>query len=326
MVIIYRDRYIRGDTGKVYFCYIVLLFVLSILLLIMSPNIIMIMLGWDGLGLVSYCLVIYYQRRNSFNSGIITVLRNRVGDVTILISVVFLVNYGSIDIVKVKEILKITGIFILISGITKRAQIPFSAWLPAAMAAPTPVSSLVHSSTLVTAGIYLLIRFNSLFGYKFYSDFLLILSRITLFIAGVGANLEIDFKKIIAFSTLSQLGLIMLILSLGKVELAFFHLLLHALFKSILFLCAGLVIHNLRGIQDIRYLGRFFCFRPLIRGCIGLSRLSLFGFPFVGGFYSKDLILEFIYINIDNIIILFLVISRTVLTLIYCIRILYYLI
>nr|UNO53735.1 NADH dehydrogenase subunit 5 [Ixodes ovatus] len=326
MVIIYSDSYMSGDTGKVYFCYMVLLFVLSMLLLIMSPNMLMIMLGWDGLGLVSYCLVIYYQSSNSFNSGMITVLSNRVGDVTILMSVVFLVNYGGMDMIKVKEILKITGIFILISGMTKSAQIPFSAWLPAAMAAPTPVSSLVHSSTLVTAGIYLLIRFSSLFEYKFYSNFLLILSSMTLFMAGVGANLEMDFKKIIAFSTLSQLGLIMLILSLGKMELAFFHLLVHALFKSMLFLCAGLIIHNLSGIQDIRYLGSFFCFSPLISSCMGLSSLSLFGFPFIGGFYSKDLILEFIYMNIDNMIILFLVISSTSLTFMYCMRMLYYLI
>nr|UNS18834.1 NADH dehydrogenase subunit 5 [Ixodes ovatus] len=326
MVVIYSDSYMLGDKGKDYFCYMVLLFVLSMLLLIMSPNMIMIMLGWDGLGLVSYCLVIYYQSSNSFNSGMITVLSNRVGDVTILMSVIFLINYGSMDMVKVKEIVKATGIFILISGLTKSAQIPFSAWLPAAMAAPTPVSSLVHSSTLVTAGIYLLIRFSVLFNYSFYSNILLILSSMTLFMAGVGANLEMDFKKIIAFSTLSQLGLIMLILSLGKMEMAFFHLLMHALFKSMLFLCAGLIIHNMGGIQDIRYLGNFFCFSPLVSGCMGLSSLSLFGFPFIGGFYSKDLILEFIYMNLDNMIILFLVISSTSLTFMYCMRMLYYLI
>nr|UZN43719.1 NADH dehydrogenase subunit 5 [Ixodes ovatus]UZN43745.1 NADH dehydrogenase subunit 5 [Ixodes ovatus] len=326
MVVIYSDSYMSSDKSKDYFCYMVLLFVLSMLLLIMSPNMIMIMLGWDGLGLVSYCLVIYYQSSNSFNSGMITVLSNRVGDVTILMSVIFLMNYGTMDMVKVKEMMKITGIFILISGLTKSAQIPFSAWLPAAMAAPTPVSSLVHSSTLVTAGIYLLIRFSILFNYSFYSNILLILSSMTLFMAGVGANLEMDFKKIIAFSTLSQLGLIMLILSLGKMEMAFFHLLMHALFKSMLFLCAGLIIHSMGGIQDIRYLGNFFCFSPLISGCMGLSSLSLFGFPFVGGFYSKDLILEFIYMNLDNMIILFLVIASTSLTLMYCMRMLYYLV
>ncbi|CAN7945027.1 unnamed protein product [Ixodes pacificus] len=118
----------------------------------------------------------------------------------------------------------------------------------------------------------------------------------------------------------------MLILSLGKIELAFFHLLIHALFKSMLFLCAGLVIHTFSGVQDIRYLGGFFRFSPVISGCIGLARLSLFGFPFVGGFYSKDLILEFIYININNILIVIIVVARTSLTIIYCIRIMYYIV
>nr|WKW95284.1 NADH dehydrogenase subunit 5 [Ixodes pacificus] len=326
MVIIYSHEYMDGESEKIYFCYMVLLFVFSMLLLIVSPNMMMIILGWDGLGLVSYCLVIFYQSNNSFNSGMITVLMNRVGDVTLMMSVIFLLNYGSMDMNSVKEIIKVCGGFIMISGMTKSAQIPFSAWLPAAMAAPTPVSSLVHSSTLVTAGIYLLIRFSILFEMKFYSSIMMILSSMTMFMAGVGANLEMDFKKIIAFSTLSQLGMIMLILSLGKMELAFFHLLMHALFKSMLFLCAGLVIHTFSGVQDIRYLGGFFSFSPVISGCMGLASLSLFGFPFVGGFYSKDLILEFIYMNMNNIFIVMIVVASTSLTMIYCMRMMYYIV
>nr|YP_010937301.1 NADH dehydrogenase subunit 5 [Ixodes kohlsi]WKW95297.1 NADH dehydrogenase subunit 5 [Ixodes kohlsi] len=326
MVIFYSSNYMEMDKGKIYFCYMVLLFVLSMILLIISPNMIMIMLGWDGLGLVSYCLVIYYQSSSSYNSGMITVLTNRIGDVTIIMSIIFLVNFGSMDMLNINEILKICGMFIMISGMTKSAQIPFAAWLPAAMAAPTPVSSLVHSSTLVTAGIYLLVRFNILFEIKIFSKILLIFSLMTLFMAGVGANLEMDFKKIIAFSTLSQLGLIMLILSLGKMEFAFFHLLMHALFKSMLFLCAGLVIHNMSSVQDMRFLGSFFSYSPAISGCVGLASLSLFGFPFIGGFYSKDLILEFIYININNIFIIFLVIISTSLTMMYCFRMMYYII
>lgn len=324
MVIIYRDRYILGDNNKNYFCLIVLLFVLSIVMLIICPNLIIIILGWDGLGLVSYLLVIYYQRKDSYNSGMITVMRNRVGDVAILLALVFLINFGCYDIIIYNKIYLFCGVLVIIAGITKRAQIPFSSWLPAAIAAPTPVSSLVHSSTLVTAGIYLLIRFNFLFKIGLFSEILFFFSRLTLFIAGVGANLEIDFKKIIAFSTLSQLGLIIIILSLGKVEFAFFHLLMHALFKSILFLCAGLVIHNMSGVQDLRYLGNFFSYRPMICGCIGLARISLFGFPFIGGFYSKDLILEYVYMRNENIIYLLLLIVRTGLTVMYCIRIMYY--
>nr|UNO53761.1 NADH dehydrogenase subunit 5 [Ixodes persulcatus] len=326
MVIIYSHEYMSGESEKNYFCYMVLLFVFSMLLLIVSPNMMMIILGWDGLGLVSYCLVVFYQSTNSYNSGMITVLMNRVGDVTLIMSVIFLLNYGSLDINSVKEMIKVCGILVMISGMTKSAQIPFSAWLPAAMAAPTPVSSLVHSSTLVTAGIYLLIRFSILFEMKFYSSIMMVLSSMTMFMAGVGANLELDLKKIIAFSTLSQLGMIMLILSLGKMELAFFHLLMHALFKSMLFLCAGLVIHTFSGIQDVRYLGGFFSFSPLISGCMGLASLSLFGFPFVGGFYSKDLILEFIYMNVNNIFIIMIVIASTSLTMIYSMRMMYYIV
>nr|YP_010535448.1 NADH dehydrogenase subunit 5 [Ixodes rubicundus]QLD97174.1 NADH dehydrogenase subunit 5 [Ixodes rubicundus]UYB78126.1 NADH dehydrogenase subunit 5 [Ixodes rubicundus] len=326
MVVFYSDKYMEMDLSKNYFCYMILLFVFSMLLLIFSPNLIMIMLGWDGLGLVSYCLVIYYQSSNSYNSGMITVLSNRVGDVTILMSLIFLMNFGSMDMMSISEFLKICGMFILISGMTKSAQIPFSAWLPAAMAAPTPVSSLVHSSTLVTAGIYLLIRFYIIFNIKFYSNFMLLISLMTMFMAGVGANLEMDFKKIIAFSTLSQLGLIMMILSLGQMEMAFFHLILHALFKSMLFLCAGLIIHSLSSIQDIRYLGSFFSFNPLISSSIGLSSLALFGFPFVGGFYSKDLILELIYMNSNNFIIIFIIIISTMMTVLYSLRMMYYIV
>nr|YP_010350391.1 NADH dehydrogenase subunit 5 [Ixodes hirsti]UOK09872.1 NADH dehydrogenase subunit 5 [Ixodes hirsti] len=324
MVIIYSDSYMFMEENKNYFCLMVLLFVLSMVLLILCPNMIMIILGWDGLGLVSYLLVIYYQSKDSYNSGMITVMSNRVGDVAILLALAFLMNFGCYDMVMYNKMYLFCGILVITAGMTKSAQIPFSSWLPAAMAAPTPVSSLVHSSTLVTAGIYLLIRFNFLFKIGLFSEILFFFSSLTLFMAGVGANLEMDFKKIIAFSTLSQLGLIMMILSLGKMEFAFFHLLMHAMFKSMLFLCAGLVIHNMSGIQDLRYLGNFFSYSPLICGCMGLASVSLFGFPFMGGFYSKDLILEYVYMSSGNMIYLLLLIVSTGLTVMYCMRMLYY--
>nr|YP_010350365.1 NADH dehydrogenase subunit 5 [Ixodes confusus]UOK09794.1 NADH dehydrogenase subunit 5 [Ixodes confusus] len=324
MVVIYSNSYMSSEENKIFFCYIVLLFVLSMVLLILCPNVIMIILGWDGLGLVSYLLVIYYQSKDSYNSGMITVMSNRVGDVCILLSLVFLMNFGNYDMILYNDMFLLCGILLVMAGMTKSAQIPFSSWLPAAMAAPTPVSSLVHSSTLVTAGIYLLIRFNFLFSINCFSEMLFFFSSLTLFMAGIGANLEMDFKKIIAFSTLSQLGMIMMILSLGKMEFAFFHLLMHALFKSMLFLCAGLIIHNMGGIQDLRYLGNFFAYSPLISGCMGLASMSLFGFPFMGGFYSKDLILEYVYMKMDNIFYLFLLVISTGLTVMYCMRMLYY--
>lgn len=165
------------------------------------------------------------------------------------------------------------------------------------MAAPTPVSALVHSSTLVTAGVYLIIRFRGALEGSKVQRILLIVSCLTIFIAGLGANFEYDLKKIIALSTLSQLGVILSILSLGYVDLAFFHLLRHALFKALLFICAGVVIHRVGGYQDIRFIGNLVKFIPLTVSYITVSNLALCGFPFIAGFYSKDIILEVAFIR-----------------------------
>jgi len=208
-------------------------------------------------------------------------------------------------------------LMVILAGITKSAQIPFSAWLPAAMAAPTPVSALVHSSTLVTAGVYLLIRFNHLLGTNFYLFFL---GCFTMFMSGLGANFEMDLKKIIALSTLSQLGVMMLILSLGFIELAFFHLLAHALFKSLLFLCAGVYIHGAGDCQDIRYLGGVINIIPVSSLFFSCCSLSLCGFPFLSGFYSKDLILEIYIIRSINLMILIIIVMGTFFTVTYSIR------
>nr|UNO53892.1 NADH dehydrogenase subunit 5 [Haemaphysalis longicornis] len=324
MVILYSSSYMNSDKNKNCFCIIVLLFVLSMVLLILMPNMLMIILGWDGLGLVSYCLVIFYQSVNSYNSGMMTVISNRVGDVMIIMSLIFFFNYGTLDFLSLKEMEYLLGILIILAGMTKSAQIPFSAWLPAAMAAPTPVSSLVHSSTLVTAGVYLMIRFNFLFNVNSNSMFLLKMSLITMVMAGINAFFETDLKKIIAFSTLSQLSMMMIIVSLNMFELAFFHLVMHAIFKSMLFLCAGLIIHFMNGIQDIRMLGNFFKNSPVIMSCMLISILSLIGYPFIGGFYSKDLILEFFLFKVNNLILLFMFILGVIFTFLYCLRLLYF--
>jgi NADH-ubiquinone oxidoreductase chain 5 len=197
--------------------------------------------------------------------------------------------------------------------------------LPAAIAAPTPVSALVHSSTLVTAGVYLLIRFNFLFFDTFIGSILLVIACLTIFIAGLGANFEFDLKKIIALSTLSQLGLIMAILALGFFKLAFFHLLTHALFKALLFICAGAIIHNIKNSQDIRDMGYFSVYMPFTISCLNVANLALCGFPFLAGFYSKDLILEMVIISHINVFIFFLFFFSTGLTVSYSFRLFYYL-
>nr|AYR05132.1 NADH dehydrogenase subunit 5 [Coleoptera sp. ACP-2013] len=319
MVIYYSESYMKEEKNLSRFILLVVLFVFSMMLMIMSPNLISILLGWDGLGLVSYCLVIFYQNVKSFNAGMLTVLSNRIGDVMILISIAWMLNFGSwnfifyLDLFNHDELMKIIGLLVLIAAMTKSAQIPFSSWLPAAMAAPTPVSALVHSSTLVTAGVYLLIRFHMLMSN--FQMFLLFISLLTMFMSGLSANFEFDLKKIIALSTLSQLGFMMMILSLGEFMMAFFHLLVHALFKALLFMCAGSIIHNMFNNQDIRYMGMALEKMPVSMVYFNLSNLSLCGLPFFSGFYSKDLVAEFLsmeYLNMFIYLFFFISIGLTV--------------
>nr|AML26001.1 NADH dehydrogenase subunit 5 [Staphylinidae sp. BMNH 1274240] len=331
MVILYSKNYMSGDLKINRFIMLVSMFVLSMMLLIISPNLISILLGWDGLGLVSYCLVIYYQNIKSYNAGMLTALTNRIGDVALLMAIAWMLNYGSWNYIYYLEFMKmdlsmsVISWLIVLAAITKSAQIPFSSWLPAAMAAPTPVSSLVHSSTLVTAGVYLLIRFNLSMSFNLML-FLLFLGSLTMFMAGIGANFEFDLKKIIALSTLSQLGLMMSILALGEAKLAFFHLLTHALFKATLFMCAGCVIHNLNDCQDIRFMGGLVVHMPLTCSFFTISNLSLCGLPFLSGFYSKDLILEVLSMNYLSVFIYVLFFISTGLTVCYTFRLLYYVI
>jgi NADH-ubiquinone oxidoreductase chain 5 len=225
---------------------------------------------------------------------------------------------------KTDEIIFLISGLVILAAITKSAQIPFSSWLPAAIAAPTPVSALVHSSTLVTAGVYLLIRFNVLFVDTIMRKLLLLIGGLTIFIAGVAANFEFDLKKIIALSTLSQLGLIIRILAIGYPKLAFFHLLTHALFKALLFICAGAIIHNMKNSQDIRDIGGLSFFMPLTTACLNLANLALCGLPFLAGFYSKDLILEVVSLSSINFFSFFLYFFSTGLTVCYSFRLTFY--
>nr|YP_009948019.1 NADH dehydrogenase subunit 5 [Anthalia sp. YD3030]QOH97187.1 NADH dehydrogenase subunit 5 [Anthalia sp. YD3030] len=330
LVIFYSKEYMSGDMNINRFIMLVLMFVLSMMLLIISPNLISILLGWDGLGLVSYCLVIYFQNVKSYNAGMLTALSNRIGDVALLLAIAWMLNYGSWNYIFYLELMKtdfemlIIGGLVMLAAMTKSAQIPFSSWLPAAMAAPTPVSALVHSSTLVTAGIYLLIRFNMLIANSVMGQLLLLLSGLTMFMAGIGANFEFDLKKIIALSTLSQLGLMMSILSMGYYKLAFFHLLTHALFKALLFMCAGAIIHNMMNSQDIRLMGGLTLHMPLTSSCLNVANLALCGMPFLAGFYSKDLILEIVSLSYLNFFSFFLYFFSTGLTVCYSLRLVFY--
>nr|ACJ69412.1 NADH dehydrogenase subunit 5 [Aphelocheirus ellipsoideus] len=327
MVTLYSGSYMSSDINQKRFLILVLMFVFSMFMMIISPNLVSILIGWDGLGLVSYCLVIYFQNFKSYNAGMLTILTNRIGDVAILLSIAWMLNLGSWSYIYYTSMWENWMIYLLVllvfAGFTKSAQIPFSSWLPAAMAAPTPVSALVHSSTLVTAGVYLLIRFSDLF-LNINCYLLMLISVLTMFMSGLGASFEFDLKKIIALSTLSQLGLMMSVLFLGFPVLAFFHLLTHAFFKALLFLCAGLMIHVMSDSQDIRHMGCVVNYLPFTCMCFCISSLSLCGFPFMSGFYSKDFVLKTFVMGGYNLFIYILFLISVGLTVSYSFRLIYY--
>nr|AEG25314.1 NADH dehydrogenase subunit 5 [Philotrypesis pilosa] len=326
MIMMYCSEYMSHDDYNIRFYYLVVLFIISMILMVISPNLISLMIGWDGLGLISYCLIIYYQNYSSFNSGMLTVLMNRIGDVMILLSISMLLNFGSWNFINLNQYNKLFIFLIIIAAFTKSAQFPFSSWLPAAMAAPTPVSSLVHSSTLVTAGVYLMIRFHYLIFKNYFLLFYITLTGLlTMMFAGFSANFEYDMKKIIAYSTLSQLGLMMMIFGMKNWELSYFHLVIHAMFKSMMFMSSGILIHSMQNYQDIRYMNKMKLLLPMTFSMFIIGNLSLCGMPFMSGFYSKDQILEFMFMSMNNNLIYLLLLLSTGLTVSYSIRILFYL-
>nr|YP_010586583.1 NADH dehydrogenase subunit 5 [Setodes iuppiter]UZZ44397.1 NADH dehydrogenase subunit 5 [Setodes iuppiter] len=329
MVILYSQSYMFEDKDKIRFLWMVISFVMFMLLLIISPNLFSLMLGWDGLGVVSFCLVVFFQNNKSYNAGMLTFLSNRVGDVFLFMMLGFSLKFMSwsnyIFSLDLDYDFSDLSILLILISITKSAQIPFSSWLPAAMAAPTPVSALVHSSTLVTAGIYLLVRFYELFKGEDLIKVLFILGVLTMFMASIGGIFEFDLKKIIALSTLSQLGLMFVSLGLGLKFLSMFHLLSHAFFKALLFLCVGVLIHSMNNFQDIRYMGGMLKYFPFSYSCFMVANFSLMGLFFMSGFYSKDLILENMCLNKLNYFIYILLYLSVMLTIFYTMRLIYYL-
>jgi NADH-ubiquinone oxidoreductase chain 5 len=258
------------------------------------------MLGWDGLGLVSFFLIVYYQSQSSITSGLFTLLINRIGDCFFLVTIVLYfcsLGYGGFSFGGFFMDFYLS-LFLVLTFMTKRAIFPFSPWLPLAMAAPTPISALVHSSTLVTAGLYLMIRYPDLIlSSPNLCSVLCILCIFTSFYAGFNSVFETDLKKLIALSTLSHLGFIGTAFSVGLINLAFFHMLTHALFKSLLFMAIGDIITVLSHSQDIRYLSSGLNLTPASSSIISVSILNLLGIPSLRGFFSKDLVLESLHFS-----------------------------
>nr|YP_010700914.1 NADH dehydrogenase subunit 5 [Rhynchospio aff. asiatica ZW-2021]WCI21129.1 NADH dehydrogenase subunit 5 [Rhynchospio aff. asiatica ZW-2021] len=316
-VMLFTHSYMSSEPFKPRFTYLVMMFILSMNLLIFIPNMITLLIGWDGLGLVSFLLVIYYQNPKSLAAGMITAMTNRIGDVFLLLSIGWALNASQWNIMFLwhSSFTSILSITLLIAAMTKSAQIPFSSWLPAAMAAPTPVSALVHSSTLVTAGIFLIFRFYPFLDPSIlFHKVLLMSGSLTALMAGLSAMTECDMKKVIALSTLSQLGVMMVSLALGAPFLAFFHLITHALFKALLFLCGGTLIHLHHHSQDLRFMGHLAHQVPSIAAALLIANSALCGAPFMAGFYSKDMILEFALFSPSNLFFLFLFFLATGLT------------
>lgn len=323
----YRIRYIRGEKFQDRFFLLLILFVLSMFLLVFRANLFMLIIGWDGLGVTSFLLVVYFQNKVSFNAGIITILTNRVGDVLIIRGMALLMSRISWSIFLIPKLGggTTTPVFFLIitlAAFTKRAQIPFSRWLPAAIAAPTPVSSLVHSSTLVTAGVFLLIRFKELIVFKcpLAGNLILVAGTATIIIAGVSGLWENDLKKIVALSTLRQLGLIISCLGAGAVKIAFCHLLIHAYFKALLFMATGRLIHSSLGYQDLRTISLPGAHSPITSRIVLVTNFSLMGLPFIRAFYSKDHFLEICMSRIINRYIMLFFLAGVMLTTLYSTR------
>lgn len=320
-VLFFAATYILGDKFINRFIGLVVSFVVAMCLLVILPNIFTLLIGWDGLGLTSYLLVLYYQTPKSQSAAMITAITNRLGDIFILFSIAWSINTHWLPLCPWSSFndLMLSSLLV-VAAITKRAQYPFISWLPAAMAAPTPVSALVHSSTLVTAGVFILVRFFNALSSWSLNYILLPASCLTALIAGLSALAECDIKKIIALSTLSQLGTIIFRLSIGIPYITFFHLVTHALFKALLFITAGILIHFHGHTQDLRAFGQLPKTAPFLVAILTISNLALIGIPFIAGFYSKDLIIEFLISSSFSYFWTLLFLLATSLTTIYTVR------
>ena len=285
-VLFFSSQYMGEEIFEYRFQGLIVAFVGSIMWLVVRGDLATVILGWDGLGVVSFVLVVFYQQPKAYGAGLVTALVNRVGDVFLIcgISISLICGGGCL-------IQAVSWGLVLLAAITKSAQFPFSCWLPAAMAAPTPVSALVHSSTLVTAGVILSVRAE--FGG---SVLLLWLATVTAFGAGVRGVYENDGKKVIALSTLRQLGFIMVAVALNELVVGLAHLFIHAMFKSMLFICFGAVIIQNGHEQDLRRLGGLWDSSRRVSGAMQVSVRALCGLPFLRGYYSKDSILEVVVV------------------------------
>ncbi len=322
LVHIYSIGYMVNDPNKPRFMSYLSLFTFAMLTLIVSDNFLQLFFGWEGVGLSSYLLIGFWYKKNSANNAAIKAfLVNRIGDFGLAIGIFLIfkfcgtLNYSEVfsKIVELenKEInflglnlnlITIICLTLFVGAMGKSAQFLLHTWLPDAMEGPTPVSALIHAATMVTAGVFLVVRCSPIFEFsQFTLNFIAIIGMLTALFAASVALVQNDIKKIIAYSTCSQLGYMFFATGIGAYHVAIFHLFTHAFFKALLFLGSGSVIHAFKDEQDIRKMGGVWNKLPFTWILMLIGTLALTGFPFLSGFYSKDAIIEFAYFKNTSI-------------------------